>query len=267
MNNPSAIVFDIARCSLHDGPGIRTTVFLKGCPLDCFWCHNPESKSYQPITTTDPKTGTTKLIGHSMTVAEVMAIVEKDMDYYAKSEGGLTISGGEPMTHPIFVKALAKSAKEKGIHVAIETSGMAPWPHFELVMPYIDLFLYDYKDSHGDRLRANTKGDLKQIEENCQRLLDLGQAVTRRCLIIPGINDSEAHLSAICALSLKHKPCYQAVDILLYHNLGQAKATNLGIPSTINNLRNLDNKKDIHRITQIIQGYPHKSIFLKGKLI
>jgi pyruvate formate lyase activating enzyme len=126
----SGIVFDIKRGVTKDGPGLRTSVFLKGCPLRCAWCHNPESQSFEP----ERAITTGELCGRRMTVSEVMDEVRRDAVFYAASGGGLTITGGEPMAQPAFTAALAEKALAEGIGVAIDTSGFAPWSAFEKLL-------------------------------------------------------------------------------------------------------------------------------------
>lgn len=266
MPQCSAIIFDIARCSLHDGPGIRTTVFLKGCSMDCLWCHNPESKSFDPQVSTNPHSGEITTIGQEMTLDEVMEIVSKDMDYYKESGGGLTLSGGEALMQADFVAAMAQAAKSKGIHVALETAGMVAWANFEKVLPYIDLYLYDYKDSDPERLKRTTNGDYALIEDNFQKLYTRGASIVRRCLLVPDINDHPDHLKAICANSLTYKSIHYTTEILLYHRLGASKAKSIGLDYPLSQARTLDNKKDIHRIKEMIDRYPHCQVFLKGEL-
>lgn len=265
MSQPSAIVFDLARCSIHDGPGIRTTVFLKGCSMDCSWCHNPESKSFDPQTSTNPSSGSARIIGTKMTVTQVMATVVKDIDYYTESGGGLTISGGECLMQAAFTAALAKSAKEAGIHVTIETAGMVPWDNFEKVLPYVDLFIYDYKDSDANRLTRTTKGDAGIIERNFTKLYDLDRPILRRCLIVPGINDTQDHIKAICKMSMIHCSDHYSSEILLYHNLGASKSKNIGIEYQHKDLASFDTKENVQRIAAMIKTFPHHRILLKNQ--
>ena len=267
MSQPSAIVFDLARCSIHDGPGIRTTVFLKGCSMDCSWCHNPESKSFSPQESINPSNGSRRIIGTKMTVAQVMATVVKDIDYYTESGGGLTISGGECLMQPAFTAALAKSAKEAGIHVTIETAGMVPWHNFEKVLPYVDLFIYDYKDSDAKRLTRTTKGDAGIIERNFTKLYDLDRPILRRCLIVPGINDTQDHIKAICRMSMIHCNDNYSSEILLYHNLGVSKSKNIGIESQHKDLASFDTKENVQRIAAMIKSYPHHRILLNNQYL
>ena len=119
----SGIIFDIKKFAIHDGPGIRTTVFMKGCPLSCWWCHNPESRKMIPQTILNNVTNQEKNIGRKITIDKLMQEIEKDIIFYDESDGGVTISGGEPFSQPEFLKALLKKCKERGIHTTVDTSG------------------------------------------------------------------------------------------------------------------------------------------------
>ena len=139
-------ILEIERFATHDGPGIRTVVFLKGCPLHCPWCANPESQSPEPQQMR--KGGELVWVGSPIDIDEVMAVLERDADYYANSGGGITFSGGECMMHGKVLLQLLQACKQRGWHTAIETSGMVPTKTFEAVLPYVDLFLQPSAISH-----------------------------------------------------------------------------------------------------------------------
>lgn len=260
------IVFDIQRFALHDGPGIRTTVFLKGCPLRCVWCHNPESQLAKPqysfdynlcrrclgeghvcpngVTITgdqiahdrlriDPATfgdcpyEAVRTMGQEMTTDQVMAEVEGDLAYYRRSGGGLTISGGEPMTQFPFALALARAAHERSIHVCLDTCGQAPQAQYEAILPYVDLFLYDYKATDAAEHRRLTGRSNDLILANLEFLLAQGAQVLLRCPLVPGVNDSDGHLAGIAALAGRY-PGLQGVEIMAYHDFGSHKALRVG---------------------------------------
>ena len=145
------VVFDIKRGGVKDGPGFRTSVFLKGCPLRCIWCHNPESQAaeIQRAVTTD------EVCGREMSVDEVMGEVLRDAVFYRTSGGGVTFTGGEPMFQFEFLKALCAAARAAGVHVAVDTSGYAPWERFAELLPLVDLFLYDLKCM--DRMTSSSR--------------------------------------------------------------------------------------------------------------
>jgi pyruvate formate lyase activating enzyme len=275
------LVFDIQRFALHDGPGIRTTVFLKGCPLHCLWCHNPESQSFQPqiafkadrcqhcmacvgvcpsgaqheeqgqhgmdhalcqrcqrcLAACDY--GALRLIGEETSVDEILAEVLKDRAYYERSGGGLTLSGGEPVSQFAFVRDLLTAAKAEAVHTCLDTTGFARWDHLAALLPLVDLFLYDYKATDPDEHQRLTGVSNALILENLDRLYEQGARILLRCPLIPGINDSPHHLHGIAALSRRY-PDLAGVEIMPYHNLGRHKAAEVGMVSTLADLRSAD---------------------------
>ena len=216
------IVFDIKRGGVKDGPGLRTSVFLKGCPLRCAWCHNPESQLPQPETAVDGS-----VCGRMMSVDEVMAEVLPDIPFYSTSGGGLTLTGGEPLSQPDFALALAKAAKAAGIHVALDTSGHAPWNTLERFLPVVDLFLYDIKAADSDRHRELTGVDNGLVLANLERLDAAGAHIFLRCPLVPGINDDEAHLAAVGDLA-ERLAGVEEVTVEPYHPVGLEKYRKFG---------------------------------------
>lgn len=256
MNGPSittGIVFDIKRGVTKDGPGLRTSVFLKGCPLRCRWCHNPESQEFAP----ERAVTTGELCGHCMTVAEVMDEVRRDAVFYAASGGGLTITGGEPLAQPSFTSALAAAALSEGIGVAIDTSGYAPWSVFEAILSIADavartepdsphaadgtvrsklLFLYDLKCMDGARHKVLTGVDNARILDNLRRLDAAGARIFIRCPIVPSLNDSDSDLAALHAF-IATLQSVERTDMLPYHPLGLEKYAKFGkTPPVLPNL-------------------------------
>lgn len=215
-------IFDIQRFCLDDGPGIRTVVFLKGCPLNCLWCHNPESQRPEIQRYTDND----EIIGRKTDITKVMETVLRDLDYYQQSGGGITLSGGEPLMQPSFCEELLLNAKAHGLHTCIETCGYAKRPAFERVLPHTDLFLYDIKAAP-ELHRKLTGQDNRLILENLEYLLQNGAAVHMRCPIIPQINDNETHFAYLASI-LKRFPSIQAVELMPYHNMGVGKSRRLG---------------------------------------
>ncbi|MEA3462328.1 MAG: radical SAM protein, partial [Bacteroidota bacterium] len=145
-------IFDIKRFAVHDGPGIRTTVFLKGCPLRCAWCHNPESQQMKPVTVDVTRKVNGKNVagkrkyGEQVKVDELVEKVLRDVHYYEESGGGVTFSGGEPLLQPEDLLQLLEACKKHGLHTCVDTSGYASWEQFEAIVPFTDLFLYDLKN-------------------------------------------------------------------------------------------------------------------------
>ena len=218
------VVFDIKRGGVKDGPGIRTSVFLKGCPLRCAWCHNPESQAseIQRAVTTD------EVCGREMSVEEVMEDVLRDAVFYRTSGGGVTFTGGEPMLQFDFLKELCAAARAAGVHVAVDTSGYAPWVQFAELAPLVDLFLYDLKCMDSERHARFTGVPNELILGNLRRLDAGGAKIWIRCPLVPGLNDSDTDLAAIRAFAggLRNM---ERLDICPYHPLGLEKCTKFGL--------------------------------------
>ncbi|MBR3085726.1 MAG: glycyl-radical enzyme activating protein [Kiritimatiellae bacterium] len=226
MSDEIAIVFDIEKFAVHDGPGIRTVVFLKGCPLRCLWCHNPESQSFEQETMAGENGGPPEIVGKAMTVEEVMASVRKDKAFYDNSGGGLTISGGEPLAHFEFTRALLAAAKTESIHTAVETSGYAPRERIEALLPLVNLWLWDVKAPPS--LHEKLVGcPAEPILDNLAFLSSRGASVVLRCPLVPGVNDSNEALRHIRRLS-ETTPGIVRIDIEPYHPMGEDKNRRLG---------------------------------------
>ena len=242
------IVFDIRRGVTKDGPGLRTSVFLKGCPLRCVWCHNPESQSpeIERAVTTD------EVCGREMSVEEVMDEVRRDKVFYASSGGGVTITGGEPMMQGDFAFAIAFAAREDGIHVAIDTSGFAPWAAFERMLSVVDLFLYDLKCMDSKRHRELTGVDNQAILENLRRLDDAGAKTWIRCPLAPGLNDSDEDLAALKAFTSRLRNM-EKLEICPYHPLGLEKYVKFGKRILYDN-PNPASREDVSRWKSALYG-------------
>ena len=257
----TGLLFDIERNSFVDGPGIRTTVFFKGCNLKCAWCHNPESQSFKPqmMFYRNKCTGcgkckevcpyhleqcdlcgkctlycpvdARKVCGRKYTVDEVMAEVIKDKSFYENSGGGVTFSGGECMLQVDFLLELLKKCKENSIHTAVDTAGNVPWEYFERIMPYTDLFLYDVKCFTEELHIEGTKVSNKVILENLKKLsAEFAGQILVRIPVIPGFNDSEEEMRAI-ADHLKEL-LITKVELLPYHKMGEHKYEAAGMEFT-----------------------------------
>lgn len=230
--DPTGTIFDIKRFAIHDGPGIRTTVFLKGCPLACAWCHNPESRSPDP----EPRRGLASrfgeahgMVGKTMTVDEVMAVVRRDRVFYDESGGGMTLSGGEPLLQPDFAEALLRSACDAGIHTAVDTSGSVSWRHVEAVVEWTKLFLFDLKLADSAAHDEWVGGDVRLIRSNLERLLATGARVRVRVPLIPGITDTDENLAGLADI-VGALDGVQAVDLLPYNPAGEHKTERLCLP-------------------------------------
>ncbi|MBQ3126486.1 MAG: glycyl-radical enzyme activating protein [Clostridia bacterium] len=261
----NGIVFHIQRSSIHDGPGIRTTVFLKGCPLRCFWCHNPESLSPRPELLLYPDkcigdgaciaacpqqlrtpegflrenclgcgkcaavcyAGAIELAGETYTDDALFRQVQRDKPFY-KSTGGVTFSGGEPLTQSEFVAAVAEKCKADGIHVAIDTALYVSREAIDRVLPYADLFLIDVKAATSALHREGTGVDNERILDNLRYITETGVKFWIRTPLIPGFNDSEEELAKIGALVRSLPQAPEKQELLPFHNLGEAKYRALG---------------------------------------
>ncbi|NMD43397.1 MAG: radical SAM protein [Firmicutes bacterium] len=208
-------VFDVQRTCVHDGPGIRTTIFFQGCNLRCLWCQNPEGLPFK---------------GRSeYSLDDLLDIVSRDRQYYFSSDGGVTLSGGEPLLqNSDSLVSFLKQLKEKGIRIAVETTFNVPWDNISKVAPYIDLFLIDFKIVGNDELHKKYTGrGSKLIHENIKRLPELNARVRFRMVMIPGYTDGEENIENTAAL-LKSLG-YNSIELLKYHNLYEDKAERLGL--------------------------------------
>lgn len=219
----TAVVFDVEHFATKEGPGIRTAVFLKGCPLRCMWCHNPES--WNPKVETYPDG---MVIGRERTVGDMLEEVARDKAFYDASGGGLTVSGGEPLYRWKFVRELFVRAKAAGISTAIETSGYAAELHIRELMPVTDLWLYDIKGMDPVKHREHTGIDNAAIHRNLRMLDANGAKIILRCPMIPGVNDFPENLSALAKLADELKNA-EAINVEPYVAYGIDKAHKLGL--------------------------------------
>jgi glycyl-radical enzyme activating protein len=227
MSEPSGMVFGIHRASLDDGPGIRTTVFLKGCALRCRWCHNPESWSPEPQTA---GTGDeARHYGRVMTASEVLEVVRRDKPYYERSGGGLTLSGGEPTLQLDFCRTLLSAARAEHLHTCLDTCGCNEPGVFVELLPFVNLFLWDYKATGSERHRELTGVPSEQILANLEALYSRGARIRLRCPMVPGVNDTPDHFHALGELARRY-PRLEGVEVLPYHDTGRYKYGLLGLP-------------------------------------
>jgi pyruvate formate lyase activating enzyme len=228
------IIFDIKRYAIHDGPGIRTTVFLKGCPLDCWWCHNPESRSPEIFSYTKKEKINGRIflqeetVGKKYSVKEVIKEVEKDIVFYEESGGGVTFSGGEPFKQFEFLLSLLKSCRKKEIRTCVDTTGFVNAKQLKEAAAYTDLFLFDLKHFDDKMHIKYTNVSNKQILDNLRMLDEMGKAVEIRYPLIPGMNDDEADLLRMLAFLQTLKNTFP-VSILPYHKIGSHKYERFGL--------------------------------------
>ncbi len=221
-------IFDIQRYSIHDGSGIRTIVFLKGCVLRCRWCCNPESQSYEIETMTVD--GKPSVVGRDVTVAEVLETVERDRGYYRRSNGGMTLSGGESLCQPAFAGALLAAAKARGITTAMESMGCAPYEVIEKILPYLDTYLMDIKHTNPAKHREFTGRSNELMLENARRIAASGKTeLIIRVPVIPTFNDTAEEIASIARFA-DQLPGVSRIHLLPYHRLGQDKYAALGRP-------------------------------------
>ncbi len=256
------VIFDIQRYSLHDGPGLRTCVFFKGCPLRCKWCSNPESQNLQPELAvftsqcircnqfeqscpdiwlseenssgkssvlneyarraTVCPVGGIRWIGERRSAAEVMAEVQRDMPFYL-DEGGITLTGGEPLFQPEMAEALLRLAKTEWISTAMETCGYVHWSNLERLLPYLDRILFDLKHINNAIHLTGTGVNNELILANLRRLVVRPVKVTVRIPLVPGFNASKPCLESIAGFLANLEGSIAGVDLLPYHTLGIAK--------------------------------------------
>ena len=224
-NNIKGRIFDIQKYSVHDGPGIRTIVFLKGCAFRCKWCCNPESQEYD-IQTMNVD-GKEKIVGRDVTVGEVMEEIVKDFPYYRRSGGGVTLSGGESLLQPEFAVALLKACKDYGINTAMESTGFAPFDTIKKYLEHLDLYLMDIK--HMDRLKhmefIGKPNDV--VLENAQLIAAHAKKLIIRVPVIPTFNDTEEEIRAIAQFA-SSLPNVDELHLLPYHPYGTDKYRWLG---------------------------------------
>ncbi|MGN1445841.1 MAG: glycyl-radical enzyme activating protein [Eubacteriales bacterium] len=223
-------IFDIQRYSIHDGPGIRTIVFLKGCFLRCRWCCNPESQEFKVQEMT--MNGSTKTVGQDITVGELLPELEKDQMYYWRSGGGVTLSGGEAMAQPDFAEALLRACHEHGMNTAIETTACANRAVVERLVPHIDYVMMDIKHMDSAKHKAFTNQPNEKILDNARWIAEHAASLTIRVPVVPTFNDTVPEIQAIARFA-GSLPGVKALHLLPYHRLGQDKYTGLGRTYTL----------------------------------
>ena len=248
-------IFDVQRYSIHDGPGIRTIVFLKGCVLRCQWCCNPESQEYKIQTMKTPDG--VKTMGRDVTVREMIELVEKDRPYYYRSGGGMTLSGGECLCQPEFARDLLRAAKERGINTAIESMACAPMETIDKLLPWLDQYLMDIKHTDSGKHKEFTGKGNELMLENARKIAQGGKTeLIIRVPVIPTFNDTEKEIEDIARFS-DALPGVKRIHLLPYHRLGQDKYDGLGreyrmkdiLPPTAEHMENL--KRAVERVSSL----------------
>jgi pyruvate formate lyase activating enzyme len=218
----TGMLFNVQKFSLHDGPGIRTTVFLKGCPLRCPWCANPESRRPGVQTARDGA-----VYGRETTVEALLPKLMQDEAFYRESGGGVTLSGGEPLFQPAFALALLARLRREGIHTALETTGFARADVFARAIALADCFLFDLKHPDAERHLRITGVPLAPILANLRAAIAAGKQPLVRIPVIPGYNDSAEAAQGFAALLISLG--IRRVELLPFHQFGEKKHAALGL--------------------------------------
>lgn len=264
-----ALISDIKRFAVHDGDGIRTTIFFKGCPLKCVWCHNPESLSFKPqIAFYENKCigcgecqkdgfvieeclGEAKILyGKEITVEELIPLLLEDKDFYETSGGGVTLSGGECLCQADFCAELLKSLKEKGINTAVDTCGFVPKEAIDKVLSYTDTFLYDIKAIDEEVHIKCTGQSNKIILENLKYIDSCNKSIEIRIPYVPNYNNNQIEKIARFLRPLKS---IKKVKVLPYHNYAGSKYAALGMENTLP--RNLPTEEEIKKVEDLLALY------------
>ena len=288
-------VTNIQRFSIHDGPGIRTTVFMKGCNLRCFWCHNPETLAAEPELQLFPDRcigcgecfqrcpqhahvmedgerrflrelcqgcGTCAetcyaealvLVGDEMTVDEVVDQVLRDKPFYETSNGGVTLSGGEPLLQPAFSYAILERCRAEGVHTSIETAANFSWERVAAILPVTDLVMMDIKLMDSERHRACTGVPNERILENARKLGEQPIPLIVRTPIVPGVNDNPDDVAAV-AQFVATLPNLLYYELLPFHPMATSKYTSLDLDYRAKGLKTPPNAQ-IEALTRVAAGF------------
>ena len=225
MKEKNGRIFNIQRFSIHDGPGIRTIVFFKGCAMRCAWCCNPESQEFEIQTMTEG--GVEKTVGRDVCVDDILPEILSDIPYYRRSGGGVTLSGGEVLCQADFALELLRACKRAGLHTAIESAASLPFDRIEKLLPYLDLYLMDIKHMNSEKHKEFTCVGNELILENARRVAKSGVELIIRTPVVPGFNDTPEEILAISKFAAS-LPGVREHHLLPYHRLGQDKYEGLG---------------------------------------
>jgi len=256
-------IFDIKRYTLHDGPGIRTTVFFKGCPLKCWWCHNPESQSKEIETVEVTKMLDGKpficneIIGKEISTKDLLKEIEKDVSFYDESHGGVTFSGGEPLMQFEFLKEMLTLCKSHGIHTALDTSGFGSKNQFEELIPLVDIFLFDIKLLENEKHKEFTGASNKKILENLELIAAKSSTINFRIPVIPNITDSIENIERLKKFldNMPRNKC--TVNLLPYHTIANHKYMRLNFENKMADTPSL-NKSELEYLKCEIEMLGYK---------
>lgn len=241
MKDRTGVIFDIKRYAIHDGPGIRTTVFFKGCPLDCWWCHNPEGKNPGPerfpglVNRRGVLYVEDGLIGKKVDCDLILKEVVKDRIFYDESGGGATISGGEPLMQPEFLVELLIHLRNEGIKAILDTSGYAEFDTLKGIIDLVDVFYYDLKLIDEEAHIKYTGVSNRLILDNLQQLIKNGARVVPRVSLIPGITDTDENLRAVLSV-LEDLQSVDEVGIIPYNIMRDDKVKRFNLDSRLGKL-------------------------------
>ncbi len=227
-------IFDVKHFAIHDGPGIRQTIFFKGCPLNCWWCHNPESQNPKPekytrIDKLDGKEYKKEVTaGYQISVDDLFTVISEDKIFYKESDGGVTFSGGEPLFQNKFLYQILQKCKNNNIHTTVDTSGFSSQKVIAKIATVTNLFLYDLKIIDNSLHKKYTGVSVHQILENIQFLDSINANIIIRFPVIPGITNTRKNISDIKNF-IKTLKNIRQIDILPYHNISRSKYKRLNM--------------------------------------
>ena len=291
-------LFAIKRYALHDGPDLRVTIFFKGCPLSCLWCHNPEGLNFglEILTQIDRCVGcgacqascptnalnqgphlrnhaqctlcgtcaqvcpalAHECVGQVWTVDQVLAEIAKEAPFFEDTSGGVTFSGGEPLAQPDFLLALLKACGQRGWHRVVDTSAWASWEIFQKIIKHTDLFLFDLKHMDACEHKKLTGVDNVLILDNARRLAHSGAKICFRMPLVPGLNDQSTNLERTAEFILS-LPIEPSIDLLPYHDTAKNKYMKLGLDYPGKSLHAADSKA----ICQAATFFEHKGLTVR----
>ena len=243
------LIFDIRRFSVHDGPGIRTTIFMKGCPMACWWCHNPESRNTncEVYTETHNLDGREfkreETIGKEIGANELLGQIEKDLVFMNESGGGVTFSGGEPLYQPGFLEEILSECRLHNIHTAIDTGGYAPKEVVERILPLVNLFLFDLKHIDDKLHLKYTSVSNFLILDNLKLIAEAGKRIWIRLPIIENLNDQPEHMQEVSSFLHSLPGKVELVNILPFHTFGRSKYSKFGKENRMGKMGNYPAEK------------------------